>query len=171
MLSKETLEFCDYYAIGIRKFLKDNYSIESYLPKYNKKNKEWKVKHAEIAFLALVIPIPLQFCMRYPELVDMGKIIIVRDEFNKYQAYINPNLIMNLCNREMYERQLINLSKKVFRLNEVENGLDEFFNIQDRLASMEEDERIIRHFSGNNSIEYCKSVTKHHNEINLGRKR
>lgn len=109
-MDSDVYEFCEDYAISISKFLKDNYDYEKYPSKKEKRNKKNRIKHDGIKDLVNVISVPLKFAYRYKELVFMGKLLIVKDDFNYYQVYINPKIIVSVCKRkEMDEDMLENI--------------------------------------------------------------
>lgn len=158
MVSEELRDFCEFHAISINKFLQNIFVREKYEQKYNNRNRKWKIRHSEIKDFPLIVPISIHFAHRYPELVSMGKIIIVCDEIHKYQAYINPKIIIQLSHREKLEEELREIKKRVYGLQDLEQGYQALTVIRQQLESIAEDERIIKHFVGEGSIDYSQNM-------------
>lgn len=168
MKSVEIREFCEDYSISIEKFLTENFSLESYVPKLNAKNKKWRIKHNEIAGWYNIVPVSLMFAHRYKHLVFTGKLVIVRDDFGRYCVYINPRIIQE--SQELESLQI--------RLQDVEDNFEVFEDtlkmleikrqLEDRIQDIEENLRIIRHFNGEDSLNYSSSII---NEVGISRKR
>lgn len=160
MISVEVLEFCEDNAISIQKFLQENFSIESYVPKFNSRNKKWRIKHNEIAGWYNVIPVSLMFAHRYKHLVFTGKLVIVRDDFGKYNVYINPRIIresQELAPLQAQLQELENnpeLSIDAIRLVEIKRQLIE------KIQDIEENLRIIKHFNGEDSLNYMMRLAQ-----------
>ena len=166
MFCKDVKDFCEYYAISINKFLQDNFDMFYVEEKVNKKNKRWRIKHSEIENLPRVVPVSLKFAMYYEEFVESGKIIIVRDEFGKYQAYINPQVIIYLNKKEFLEQKKEEVEKTTYNLCDLKQAYDYKNNIDNKLDLIEQDERIIKYFSGEDAIEYSKSIYEIEKENN-----
>lgn len=166
MFCKDVKDFCEYYAISINKFLQDNFDMFYVKEKVNKKNKRWRIKHSEIENLPLVVPVSLKFAMYYEEFVESGKIIIVRDQFGKYQAYINPNVIIYLNQRELLEEEKKEIEKKSYDFNDLQKAYDYKNAVENSIDLIEQDERIIKYFSGEDAIEYSKSIYEIEKENN-----
>ena len=164
---KEIKQFCecqDY--ISIQKFLHDYFSIEVESKKLNSKHRKWKIKHNEIRGLSkLIIPISMKFAIRYSELINKGKILIVKDEYNCYQAYYNPKLILGLLNKTKIERELFLLHKKTFTLKNLDSSIAKIKYLTQKVESIEEDERIIVHFGGSDAITYCSSLEQKEQKV------
>ena len=156
MISVEVLEFLEDNAISIEKFLQENFSIESYIPKFNAKKKKWRIKHNEIAGWYNVIPVSMKFAYRYKHLVLTGKLIVVHDDFGKYCVYVNPRVISESC--ELAELQAIlhdleeNMEPDTLRMVEIKRQLAE------KIQDIEENIRIIKHFKGEESLEYNMGI-------------
>lgn len=86
MVREEILEFCEYYKISIKKFIKENYGI------FNDEVRN-RIKHKDISGFVNLIPVSLFFAYRYRNLVATGKLVIVEDDYYKYSIYINPRII------------------------------------------------------------------------------
>ena len=156
----EIREFCeDTGYISIQKFLHKCFEVESESDKVNNSHRKWRLKHKEIEDLSkLIVPISLKFAMRYRELVEIGKIIIVKDEYGKFKAYYNPKRIMNLCTKENLKEELIKLHHTIFGLSDLATAVEQIKYLTSMIESMEEDERIIKHFGGTNAINYCENI-------------
>ena len=150
MENKEVYEFCEDNAITISKFLQDNFEVEIYPSKTERKKKKNRIKHDGIKGMLNVIMVPKSFAYRYKELVRMGKIIVVRDDFGEYQAYINPRVIAYCCNY---------------------NGLDNFYYdnleivLKKVLDNYVEDMRLINHFSGNETFGKSRRLYSTYDEL------
>ena len=170
MISVEVLEFLEDNAISIGKFLQENFSIEKYVPKFNGKKKKWRIKHNEIAGWMNVIPVSMKFAHRYKHLVLTGKLVVVQDDFGKYTVYINPRVIRESC--ELAELQVLlqeleeNMEPDTIRMVEARRQVSE------KIQDIEENIRIIKHFNGEESLEYTMGIMNLINESqNLSRAR
>lgn len=156
MISVEVLEFLEDNAISIEKFLQENFSIESYIPKFNSKKKKWRIKHNEIAGWYNVIPVSMKFAYRYKHLVLTGKLVVVQDDFGKYCVYVNPRIIQESC--ELAELQAIlheledNMEPDTIRMVEAKR------QVAEKIHGLEENVRIIKHFNGEESLEYTMGI-------------
>ncbi|MEG0977516.1 MAG: hypothetical protein RSF02_03070 [Bacilli bacterium] len=159
MLSKELLYFCEDHAISIKKFLNDNFQFSGEERKINSKKRKWRIRHSEISYLPFVVPCSLKFAMRYVELVEMGKILIVVDEFGKYTSYINPKIIIKSMEQHNLEEELSELSKPFNSLSLLESKVFEKKNILGELEDIKENLRIIKHFDGIDSLDYASLIT------------
>ena len=156
MISVEILEFLEDNAISIQKFLQENFSIESYVPKFNSKKKKWRIKHNEIAGWINVIPVSMKFAYRYKHLVFTGKLVVVQDDYGKYCVYINPRVIRESC--ELAELQSL--------LNELEENLEPDAiklieakrQVTEKIKDIEENIRLIKHFNGEESLDYTMGI-------------
>ena len=156
MLTKEDYAFCSDYAISLEKFLSDNFQVQSYTQKKNGRNKKWRLKHDEISGWKNIISVPIPFAHRYKELVGMGKLIVVCDDYGKYKVYINPRIIT-----ESYA--LSELQVYYEKLKTKEDSLDEAMKntivmLEEKIADLEENVRIIRHFKGEDALEYVYNL-------------
>ena len=164
MISVEVLEFLEDNAISISKFLQDNFSIESYVPKYNQKKKKWRTKHNEIAGWINVIPVSMKFAHRYKHLVLTGKLVVVQDDYGKYCVYINPRVIRESC--ELAELQTLlgeleeNFEPDAIRMVEARRQVSE------KIEDIEESIRIIKHFNGEESLDYTMGIMNIIHETN-----
>ncbi len=164
MISVEVLEFLEDNAISISKFLQDNFSIESYVPKYNQKKKKWRIKHNEIAGWINVIPVSMKFAHRYKHLVLTGKLVVVQDDYGKYCVYINPRVIRESC--ELAELQTLlgeleeNFEPDAIRMVEARRQVSE------KIEDIEENIRIIKHFNGEESLDYTMGIMNIIHETN-----
>lgn len=164
MISVEVLEFLEDNAISISKFLQDNFSIESYVPKYNQKKKKWRIKHNEIAGWINVIPVSMKFAHRYKHLVLTGKLVVVQDDYGKYCVYINPRVIRESC--ELAELQTLlgeleeNFEPDAIRMVEARRQVSE------KIEDIEESIRIIKHFNGEESLDYTMGIMNIIHETN-----
>ena len=172
MISVEVLEFLEDNAISISKFLQDNFSIESYVPKYNQKKKKWRIKHNEIAGWINVIPVSMKFAHRYKHLVLTGKLVVVQDDYGKYCVYINPRVIRESC--ELAELQTLlseleeNFEPDAIRMVEVRR------QVAEKIEDIEESIRIIKHFNGEESLDYTigiMNIIHETNGLTRGRRR
>ncbi len=164
MISKELKEFREYYAISIHTFLK-----ECFVKNDTNEKRNWRVKHSEISFLPLTVPVSLKFAFRYEELVANGKILIVKDDFGKYQAYVNPKIIICLNKKRLLEQELKELKKPFHNLQELKSHADQINQVSQSIESIEEDERIINHFLGKDAIEYSRNVCSDLEEVGFVR--
>ena len=164
MISVEVLEFLEDNAISISKFLQDNFSIESYVPKYNQKKKKQRIKHNEIAGWINVIPVSMKFAHRYKHLVLTGKLVVVQDDYGKYCVYINPRVIRESC--ELAELQTLlgeleeNFEPDAIRMVEARRQVSE------KIEDIEENIRIIKHFNGEESLDYTMGIMNIIHETN-----
>ena len=164
MISVEVLEFLEDNAISISKFLQDNFSIESYVPKYNQKKKKWRIKHNEIAGWINVIPVSMKFAHRYKHLVLTGKLVVVQDDYGKYCVYINPRVIRESC--ELAELQTLlgeleeNFEPDAIRMVEARRQVSE------KIEDIEENIRIIKHFNGEESLDHTMGIMNIIHETN-----
>lgn len=164
MISVEVLEFLEDNAISISKFLQDNFSIESYVPKYNQKKKKWRIKHNEIAGWINVIPVSMKFAHRYKHLVLTGKLVVVQDDYGKYCVYINPRVIRESC--ELAELQTLlgeleeNFEPDAIRMVEARR------QVAEKIEDIEENIRIIKHFNGEESLDYTMGIMNIIHETN-----
>ena len=156
----EIREFCeDTGYISIQKFLHKCFDVKKESIKVNNSHRRWRLKHKEIIGLSnLIVPISLKFAIRYRELVEIGKILIVKDEYGKFKAYYNPKRIMNLCIKANLEEELIKLHHTIYSLNDLAVAVEQIKYLTNMIESMEEDERIIKHFGGANAIDYCENL-------------
>ena len=164
MISKELKDFREYYAVSIHSFLKD-----CFVKSETNEKQGWRVKHSEIAFLPLTVPVSLKFAFRYEELVANGKILIVKDDFGKYQAYVNPKIIICLNKKQSLEQQLKELRKPFKDLHEIKTHMDQIIQVSQSIESIEEDERIINHFLVKDAIEYSKHVCNDLDQMEFSR--
>ena len=164
MISVEVLEFLEDNAISISKFLQDNFSIESYVPKYNQKKKKWRIKHNEIAGWINVIPVSMKFAHRYKHLVLTGKLVVVQDDYGKYCVYINPRVIRESCELAVLQTLLGELEENfepdAIRMVEARRQVSE------KIEDIEENIRIIKHFNGEESLDYTMGIMNIIHETN-----
>ncbi|MFR5856220.1 MAG: hypothetical protein ACLUFU_00235 [Bacilli bacterium] len=133
MVREEILEFCEYYKISIKKFIKENYGI------FNDEVRN-RIKHEDISGFVNLIPVSLFFAYRYRNLVATGKLVIVEDDYHKYSIYINPRIIRESI--KMYT-----LKEELEALNE--DNKEDLLQIEYLLKiirDLEENQRIIKHF-------------------------
>lgn len=149
MIRKEELEFCENYAISIEKFLSDCFILTKFETKKNNRNRKWRVKHSEISDLVNVIQVPIPFAYRYKELVGIGKLIVVRDDFGLYKVYINPKIISESYKLRITERRLEELKLRD-ELSKNDMILLEF--LENEINDLREDIRLIRHFKGEEDL-------------------
>ena len=149
MIRKEELEFCENYAISIEKFLSDCFILTKFETKKNNRNRKWKVKHSEISDLVNVIQVPIPFAYRYKELVGIGKLIVVRDDFGLYKVYINPKIISESYKLRITEKKLEELKLRD-ELSKNDRILLEF--LENEINDLREDIRLIRHFKGEEDL-------------------
>lgn len=158
MISVEIVEFCEDNAISIEKFLKDNFSIESYIPKFNSKKKKWRIKHSEIAGWYNVIPVSLMFAHRYKNLVLTGKLVIVCDDFGKYNVYINPRIIQKSLALESLRRKFQQVEEHPELFESTLGMIELKRQLAEEIADAEENLRLIKHFNGEESLEYVAGI-------------
>ena len=171
MLSEEIREFCLYNAISIEKFLNENFSIEKYVPKFNERKKKWRVKHNEITGWLNVIPVSLKFAFRYKHLVLMGKLVIVRDDYGKFNVYINPRIIQESQELGVLYRKLQEIEQYPDIFMDAFNMVEYKQQLSEKIADLEENLRIIRHFHGEESLEYTSGLMNLIPEVKLMRKK
>lgn len=171
MISVEVMEFCEDNAISIKKFLRENFNIESYIPKFNSKNKKWRVKHSEIAGWYNVIPVSLMFAHRYKNLVLTGKLVIVRDDFGKYSVYINPRIIRESQVLEELQSKLTQIDEHPEVFESTLEMVEVKRQISEKIADVEENLRLIKHFNGESSLEYVAGIMHILEEEELTRER
>ncbi len=93
MLQKEEIKyFCNAYAISIRKFIRENYSLMENVSE-DEMSKKSKLKHNYLGNLPCVVGVPLPFAIRNKELVANGTLLIVKDDYKMYHAYLNPRIL------------------------------------------------------------------------------
>lgn len=158
MIKKEVIEFCEDYAISIGKFLQDNYELEYYPSKKERRKKKNRLKHDDIKNWWNIVQVPKQFAYRYKELVHIGKLLIVRDDFGVYQVYLNPSLIKSSFMLAELEEELHN----------IENTPEEYMDasiiaytqakIMQLIEDQEENIRLIKHFDGGESLDYTNKL-------------
>ena len=137
MIKPEVIEFCEDYSISIKKFLQENYSI---IP--SNSSKRYRIRHKEIVGFANLIPVSLFFAYRYPELVASGKLVIVEDDYHKFNVYVNPRIIGESLEIQELEDELNTLD---------ENLTEDLIQINlllRKIADLKENESIIKHFHG-----------------------
>ncbi len=148
-MDKDMRVFLESICVTIRKFIEDNYDVY-YDTDFSKDNKKWRLKHQEITHLPNIVPVPLGFCKRYADLVYQGKIIIVKDEFGRYESYVNPRLIKELP----AEQDLISYLKDL--------GIDGVKTSEEvtkrELHQMAETKKILRSFNGEEQIVYVNNL-------------
>ena len=160
MISVEVLEFCEDNAISIEKFLHDNFNLESYIPKKNSKNRRWRIKHNEIAGWYNVIPVSIMFAHRYKHLVLTGKLVIVRDDYGKYTAYINPRIIQESQQLGELQTMLQQIEEEPESFDNVLKMVETKRQLVEKINDLEENIRIIKHFNGEESLEYTMGIIK-----------
>ena len=143
MLNVEVIEFCEDNAIKVSKFLNDNFERQQ---ENNKSKKRRRIKHSEISSFQNIVPVSLFFAYRYKELVYTGKLVIVVDDYGKYAVYVNPRIIASATMFETLQKLL------------GEN--DSNVQISEEIKDILENIRIIRHFKGEESIEYSQRSFK-----------
>lgn len=168
MIKQEEIEFCEDNAISIEKFVSENFVLTEYTTRKNKKNRKWRVKHEELTGMPNIITVPIPFAHRYKELVASGKLIIVKDGFGKYKVYINPRIIIESSKLDYLEECLENLQSSIAKSSE-----SEIEYIERRIASIEENIRIIKHFNNGVCSSYSSDVVKYfdNNPNGMSRKR
>ena len=150
MILNNEVEFCEDNAISIGKFMSDNFSVLTYPSKKDKRNKKNRLKHDGIKDWPNVVGVSLHFACRNKILVLTGKIIIVKDDFGAYRAYINPLIIMqhydDYNENKVMTEQLIKEEAENIRLINHFNGKEELTNsirIQQLLMEIE-DAKLVR---------------------------
>lgn len=168
MIKKEELEFCEDYAVSIEKFLSDCFILEKFEIKKNNKNRKWRIKHSEIRCLANIIQVPIPFAYRYKELVGIGKLIIVRDDFGLYKVYINPKIISESYKLRIMEKRLEDLKLRD-ELSKNDMCLLEF--LENEINDLREDIRLVRHFKGEEDLIKTHEMIDTYEEEVLGMSR
>ncbi len=92
MKKEEMLHFCNVYAISIRKFIRENYSLMENISE-NEMAGKGKLKHIYLKELPCVVGVPLPFAIRNKELVANGTLLIVKDDYKINRAYLNPRIL------------------------------------------------------------------------------
>ena len=158
MIKPEVLDFCEDYKISIKKFLQENYSI---IP--SKSNKRYRIKHREIADFMNLIPVSLFFAFRYPELVVSGKLVIVEDDYHKYNVYINPRIIQETLAIVELEEELSSLDEDLIE------DLVKTRMLLRKIADLKENEAIINHFHGTVEETNTRSLYQKRKSLGLTR--
>ena len=143
--------------VTIRDFLKDNFEVY-FLTKQNKQGRNWRIKHSEIAWMPLVIPINFNFSDRNQELVAQGKIVIVQDEYGKFQTYIAPRVLFELMKEDEYLEDLKEASKPFYDVTELEERYNRKEVLRKKLMEIEEIKRIAKCFNGSDTLKYIESL-------------
>ena len=133
----EVLLFCKENNIGIRKFLSKNYNVN-----YEKRKGKNKIKHGDITSLPNLVKVPISFSERYKDLVFDGELIIVRDDFGRYESYINPNQI-----KDIELEQSIRDNIKILQTKKDENSNLTRINLEKSLCKIERTKRIMEFFT------------------------
>lgn len=154
MLKGEDLDFCEDNCISIDKFLSDNFSLDTFGEKKNAKNRRWRLKHKELIGWPSLIIVPIPFAIRYKELVKMGKLVVVKDDFGIFKVYINPHIILESAILKELEEQLKSFEGRI--LTE-EEALEKAV-LEAKIADLYENIRIIEHFHGGNSLDYTEGL-------------
>ena len=155
MIKPEVIEFCEDHKISIRKFLQENYSI---IP--SNSTKRYRIRHKEIAGFANLIPVSMFFAYRYPELVASGKLVVVEDDYHKYNVYINPRIIGESLELQELEDELKNLDE------DLAEDLVQINLLLRKIADLKENVSIINHFHGEN--ENAKALNLYQKGKDLG---
>ena len=98
----------------------------------------------------------MKFAYRYKHLVLTGKLVVVQDDFGKYCVYVNPRIIQESC--ELAELQAIlheledNMEPDTIRMVEAKR------QVAEKIHGLEENVRIIKHFNGEESLEYTMGI-------------
>ena len=158
---KELKDFYQMHYIGIRKLLNSSYDV-SYPPKKdsNRYKKKEKISHDDIKGLPGIAPISVKFAMRYSELVERGKIIIVKDEFGSFQTYVNPRLIMETINEENFKEEVDKIREPFYDISLIAVKYFQKKYLEKKLSEIEETKRILNHFKCNETIDYVKSLSR-----------
>lgn len=159
-MKKEERDYCKYYAISIEKFLSDNFCYQI----TNNAKRKWKIKHREIMTLDNVLPVPLGFSFRYKELLSMGKLVIVMDDYGFFKCYINPRIIMESYYLEELENELEALLK-----SDSLNNQKAIIILKQKIADLQENIRIINHFKGTKTLENVYNILEKGKGIQLKR--
>lgn len=127
MIRQEDIYFFEDNCISVEKFL-DMISVSNgiILESKTRKGKKSRIKHSQLRVLPGVINVPLNFAHRSKELVSCGKVLIVRDNYGVYRAYLNPKVI---CDYKSFDPDTMTA-----------------WMLKEELASLEEDERLVRCF-------------------------
>lgn len=160
MIKPEVIEFCEDYKISIRKFLQENYSI---IP--SSSTKRYRIRHKEIAGFANLIPVSMFFAYRYPELVASGKLVVVEDDYHKFNVYINPRIIGESLELQELEDQLNTL---------YEDTVDNLIQINlllRKIAELKENITLINHFHGIDEEIKAQSLFQKGRDLGLTRER
>ena len=160
MIKPEVIEFCEDHKISIRKFLQENYSI---IP--SNSTKRYRIRHKEIAGFANLIPVSMFFAYRYPELVASGKLVVVEDDYHKFNVYINPRIIGESLELQELEDQLNTLD---------EDTVDNLIQINlllRKIAELKENVTLINHFHGIDEEIKAQSLFQKGRDLGLTRER
>ena len=160
MIKPEVIEFCEDYKISIRKFLQENYSIIT-----SSSTKRYRIRHKEIAGFANLIPVSMFFAYRYPELVASGKLVVVEDDYHKFNVYINPRIIGESLELQELEDQLNTL---------YEDTVDNLIQINlllRKIAELKENVTLINHFHGIDEEIKAQSLFQKGRDLGLTRER
>ena len=160
MIKPEVIEFCEDHKISIRKFLQENYSI---IP--SNSTKRYRIRHKEIAGFANLIPVSMFFAYRYPELVASGKLVVVEDDYHKFNVYINPRIIGESLELQELEDQLNTL---------YEDTVDNLIQINlllRKIAELKENVTLINHFHGIDEEIKAQSLFQKGRDLGLTRER
>lgn len=166
-MTREEREFCEDNSISIEKFLNDNFIMMNQSVKKNKKNRRWRIKHSEIMVLDNIIKVPIPFAIRYKELISIGKLIIVRDDFGFFQCYINPRIIVESYALGGLEKRLHDLIEDINELD-LEN-VKIRRTLSKRIADLQENIRIINHFNGSETLQNTYNLIESQEKIVLKR--
>ncbi len=154
MLKGEDFDFCECNAISIIKFLSDNFSLGNFGVKKNARNRHWRLKHKELAGWPGLIIVPIPFAVRYKELVKMGKLIVVKDDYGFFKVYINPHIILECSKLPELEEQLKGFEGRILDADE-QMGKE---LLESEIADLYENIRIIQHFHGSDSLDYTEGL-------------
>lgn len=160
MIKPEVIEFCDFHKISIKKFLQENYSI---IP--SSSPKRYRIRHKEIAGFANLIPVSMFFAYRYRELVGSGKLVIVEDDYHKYNVYINPRIIGESLELQELEEELKDLNK------DLAEDLIQINLLLRKIADLKENVSIINHFHGEDENARALSLFQKGRDLGLTRTR
>lgn len=154
MLKGEDLDFCEDNSISIMKFLSDNFLLDNFEVKKNSKNKRWRLKHKELVGWPNLIIVPIPFAIRYKELVKIGKLIVVKDDFGIFKVYINPHIIIECAKLGELEEQLKAFDGHLLDESEqIERGI-----LEAKIADLYENIRMVQHFNGDASLDYTEGI-------------
>lgn len=147
--------FCEDNAINIAKFLRENFILDGYAEKRSKKK---LFKHENIAKWPEIIEVPINFACHNQELVKDGTIVIVKDEFGQYKAYIAPFLLQTVKRIEKALREGMDIE-----------DLSNILHISiDNLAKKV---RIVNCFAANTDVHYSREILQERVENNFNRTR